>query len=231
MLIRVASNNPLDYAVYSTTSQTQQTQRMIRKLDINTSSKLRSSHSITSLVDVVKELVENSIDAGSTRIRVVFGARDRLEVIDNGAGIALDDHDRLAKRHMTSKIDNFASLSLLCTLGFRGEALSALCSVAKLSIVTRARTDVAAGRLVGSSATLLEFDARNEIVNRQTLVVDSRLPSSGTVMIVDALFAELPVRRQYMRSNEKQQAREIESLIHHYGLICALCIVFFHPII
>lgn len=193
---------------------------MIRKLDINTSSKLRSNQSITSLVDVVKELVENSIDAGSSRIRVAFAARDRLEVIDNGSGVALEDHDGLGKRYMTSKIENLASLSLLRTLGFRGEALSALCSVAKLSIVTRSRADITAGKISGSSATLLEFNARNEIVNRQRVVADSRLPSSGTVMIVDALFAELPVRKQHSQNIEKQQAREIESLIQHYGIIC-----------
>ena len=111
---------------------------MIRRLSRETQRQMRSAQVITSLVDVVKELVENALDAGSSRVRVQFLARVpseqrtlygtasdnddgyRLDVVDDGSGVAPADYDKLCQAHMTSKIDSFESLDSLETLGFRG---------------------------------------------------------------------------------------------------------------
>lgn len=213
----------------------------IRQLSVDTRRQLRSEQTIGSLVDVVKELVENAIDAGARRVRVQFHAPQttpatddegyRVDVVDDGCGIASADFDLLCKPHSTSKIDSFDALGSLRTLGFRGEALHALCALASVRILTRQSTTSSSSAELASTslapATLLEFDAAGDLRVRRSLAADSRLlHASGTCVAIDRLFAALPVRLRMMRQKEREQARQLESLITHFKLVCESTLAF-----
>ncbi|KAG9711424.1 hypothetical protein KCU75_g25080, partial [Aureobasidium melanogenum] len=105
---------------------------------------IQSGQVIVDLNSVVKELVENSLDAGSTSIEVRFRNHglDAIEVIDNGTGIAPEDFESVALKHHTSKLCNYDDLENLDTFGFRGEALASLCALSQLYIITARETDL-----------------------------------------------------------------------------------------
>ena len=133
---------------------------------------------------VVKELIENSIDAGATDIRVEVreGGQRLIRVQDNGCGISAADTAALFQRHATSKISRAEDLDRLTTLGFRGEALASIGSIAQVSLLTRsARED--AGSLVRVSAGL-------------SITAEPRGAPQGTMVTVEHLFANVPARLQ-----------------------------------
>ena len=111
---------------------------------------IQSGQVIVDLCSVVKEVVENSLDAGATSIEVRFKNHglDSIEVQDNGKGIAPEDFETIALKHYTSKLSSYEDLSSLDTFGFRGEALSSLCAVSKFHIVTARAEDGAVGKRV-----------------------------------------------------------------------------------
>ena len=109
-------------------------------LDENTSNKIAAGEVIERPASVVKELVENSIDAGATKISVeVFNECRDLRIADNGSGIHPDDIVLAFSKHATSKIETDDDLFAISTLGFRGEALSSIISIAKLTCTTRTK--------------------------------------------------------------------------------------------
>jgi DNA mismatch repair protein PMS2 len=117
----------------------QSEKKSIKRIDGITAKSISSGQVITSLSNVVKELIENSIDAKSTHISLKFKdfGKESIECADNGFGVEESDFESIAKRHYTSKLSDFSQLSTIQTFGFRGEALSSLCDLSKVSIHSR----------------------------------------------------------------------------------------------
>ena len=136
---------------------------------------------------VIKELVENSIDAGADRITVEIqrGGVLFMRVSDNGSGIEPEDLPVAVRRHATSKIKDATDLEAIMTLGFRGEALAAICSVADVRIISKTR-----GR---------ELGAYIEIHSGRASAVSERGASEGTTIIVENLFANVPARLKFLK--------------------------------
>lgn len=150
---------------------------------------------------VIKELVENSIDAGATKIETMIrrGGISLMRVIDDGLGMDRDDALLSLERHATSKIRSAADLSAIGTLGFRGEALPSIASVSRFRLTTRER-DAAAGTEVVVAGGRIE-----------TVRESGEAP--GTQVEVRSLFYNLPPRRKFLRS-ENTESRNIEHQLH-----------------
>jgi DNA mismatch repair protein MutL len=154
---------------------------------------------------VVKELLENSIDAGATRIRIEVeaGGRKLIRIIDNGHGMVKDDALLAFERHATSKLRTSDDLLSISTLGFRGEALPSIASVSRLTLETRAPEE--------ESGTLVEISGGHIL-----RVEDAGLPAGTTITIRD-LFFNTPARRKFLRS-EQTELSHIAALVTHYAL-------------
>jgi DNA mismatch repair protein MutL len=168
--------------------------------------KIAAGEVIERPASVIKELVENSIDAQATQITVAIenGGKDFIQVIDNGTGMSEDDALWAFERHATSKIRSVDDIIHISTLGFRGEALPSIASVSQLSLVTRdAETDVAT-RLDFSDGKLLE--------------VSKTSANTGTVITVKGLFKSIPARRKFLRS-ETAELKHILKYFHYQSLL------------
>ncbi len=154
---------------------------------------------------VVKELLENALDAGSTRIRinVEAGGKKLIQITDNGCGMVRDDAMLAFERHATSKIKETDDLLSIATLGFRGEALPSIASVARLHLETRAPEDEA--------GTVLEING-----GKMIRVEEAGLPLGTSITIRD-LFFNTPARKKFLRS-EPTELSHIASLVTHYAL-------------
>ena len=154
---------------------------------------------------VVKELLENSIDAGATRIRIEVeaGGRKLIRIADNGHGMVRDDALLAFERHATSKLRTSDDLLAIATLGFRGEALPSIASVSRLQLETRVAEE--------SSGTLVEIAGGNIL-----RVEDAGLPVGTTITIRD-LFFNTPARRKFLKS-EQTELSHIAALVTHYAL-------------
>ena len=143
---------------------------------------------------VVKELIENSIDAHATKITVEIknGGVSYIRVSDNGSGILPEDMPLALKRHATSKITKADDLNAIFTLGFRGEALAAISSVSKVRIISKTEK--------ASSGTMLFADA-GEIIE----VSDAGCPN-GTTITVEEIFANVPARRKFLKKDATEAA-------------------------
>ena len=170
---------------------------------------IQSGQVIVDLYSVVKELVENGLDAGSTSIEIRFKNHglDSIEVQENGKGIAPEDFETLALKHYTSKLSSYEDLTSLETFGFRGEALSSLCALSKFSIVTARAEDGAVGRR-------LEFEVSGKL--KGTSVVAAQ---KGTTVAVENLFYNLPVRRKELEKNIKREYAKVINHLHAYACI------------
>ncbi|MCJ1431646.1 hypothetical protein MMC27_001001 [Xylographa pallens] len=171
--------------------------------------KIQSGQVIVDLCSVVKELVENSLDARATAIDVRFknNGLDAIEVQDNGFGIAENDYNTIALKHYTSKLTSYEDLTSLQTFGFRGEALSSLCALSNMHIIT-AREDEA------PKGTRLDFEISGEL--KGTQVVASQ---RGTTVSVETIFKNLPVRRQELEKNIKREYGKVLGLLQAYACI------------
>lgn len=160
----------------------------IRELDAMTIGQIAAGEIIDRPASVVKELVENAVDAGATRVTVSVesGGIDAVEVADDGSGIAAADLPLALRRHATSKLRNARELEAIGTLGFRGEGLASIAAVARVEIVSRQRDDS-----VGARVT-----AHGEDV----AAVEPAAAPVGTSVRAAALFDSLPVRREYLRA-------------------------------
>ncbi len=150
---------------------------------------------------VVKELVENSLDAQATRIEVLIrkGGNSSIRVVDNGIGMDRDDALLCLERHATSKIKTGADLMAISTLGFRGEALPSIASVSRFRLATRER-----GALVGSEV----------LVNAGKIeAVRDCGEAEGTQIEVRSLFYNLPARRKFLRT-ENTEANHVEHVLY-----------------
>ncbi|KAF2089404.1 DNA mismatch repair protein MutL [Saccharata proteae CBS 121410] len=170
---------------------------------------IQSGQVIVDLCSVVKELVENSLDASATSIEIRFknNGLDSVEVLDNGRGIAPEDFETIALKHYTSKLSSYDDLSSLQTFGFRGEALSSLCALSKFHVVTARESD-------GPKGTRLDFEVSGKL--KGTSVVASQ---KGTTIAVENLFHNLPVRRRELEKNIKREYGKVLGLLHAYACI------------
>jgi DNA mismatch repair protein MutL len=171
----------------------------IRILDPHLAAKIAAGEVIERPASVVKELVENALDAGARHIRVDIegGGAERIMVADDGHGIAPDEVELAFRRHATSKLRTETDLSELATLGFRGEALPSIAAVADMTCATRAR-----GESFG-----IELRVDGGAIEQHPL---SRQP--GTTMIVDGLFARFPARKKFLRARTAEAAACVQSV-------------------
>ncbi len=160
---------------------------------------------IDSLAAVVRELVENSLDAGATRIVVsVWSDQWRVRVADNGTGMNLRDLQQAASAHSTSKIRSSDDLWKITSLGFRGEALHSLAALAQVEILSRLRGTVEGWRVA--------YNSQGEAVQMEATAI-----APGTVVTVSNLFGSWPVRRKGLPSGV-QQLRAVQATIHQIAL-------------
>lgn len=154
---------------------------------------------------VVKELLENALDAGSTRIRIQVeaGGKKLIQITDNGCGMVRDDAMLAFERHATSKIKDTDDLLSIATLGFRGEALPSIASVARLHLETRAEAE--------GSGTVVEING-----GKMIRVEEAGLPLGTSITIRD-LFFNVPARKKFLKS-ESTELSHIASLVTHYAL-------------
>src|SRR5262252_6334196 len=154
---------------------------------------------------VVKELLENALDADSTRIRVNVeaGGKKLIQIADDGCGMVRDDAMLAFERHATSKIKDTDDLLSVATLGFRGEALPSIASVSRLRMETSAAD--------GSSGTVIEING-----GKMARVEEAGLPL-GTSITVRDLFFNVPARKKFLKS-ESTELSHIASLVTHYAL-------------
>jgi DNA mismatch repair protein MutL len=177
----------------------------IRILTDQVANQIAAGEVVDRPASVVKELLENSIDAGATRIlvEVEAGGRKLIRISDNGIGMVRDDALLAFERHATSKIRSSDDLLSIATLGFRGEALPSIASIARVQVETRARDD--------ASGTLLDI-AGGKILR----VEDAGLPAGTTIAVRD-LFFNTPARRKFMRA-ESTELSHVTALVTHYAL-------------
>ncbi|XP_059558534.1 PMS1 protein homolog 1 isoform X12 [Myotis daubentonii] len=181
---------------------------------------LSSSQIITSVVSVVKELIENSLDAGATSIDVKLEnyGFDKIEVRDNGEGIKATDAPVMAVKYYTSKINSHEDLENLTTYGFRGEALGSICCVAEVLITTRTAAD--------NFSTQYVLDGSGHIISQKP----SHL-GQGTTVTALRLFKNLPVRKQFYSTTKKckDEIKKVLDLLISYGILKPdLRILFIH---
>jgi len=153
---------------------------------------------------VVKELVENSLDAGATEVRVELenGGKRRIRVVDDGAGMGRDDALLAFDRHATSKIDSFEDLEKVATLGFRGEALASIAAVARVELTT---------------AEVNGEGHRVRIEGGRIKVAEPAARSRGTTIEIASLFFNVPARRKFLKTPQTELRRSIE-VIQGYAL-------------
>ena len=163
-------------------------------------------------LNVAKELIENSIDAGATAIscEIRDGGITLLRVTDNGCGIDPDEIDRAFQRHATSKIESADDLDALTSLGFRGEALASIAAVARVEMITKTQ-----GRLYGIRASNRPLPAPDEI--QPPLEKEEIGCPDGTTVIVRDLFWNVPVRKKFLRSAQTE-AGYITDLVQKLAL-------------
>lgn len=160
----------------------------ILKLDDKTIEKIAAGEVIESPVSIVKELVENSIDAGSDSITVEIknGGKTYIRVTDNGSGISKNEIELAFSKHATSKIRDFNDLYDIYSLGFRGEALASIVSVSEVTAISKTKDE-----MVG---TKINF-------NNGEKTLTSIATNVGTSIIVKDLFRDIPVRRRFLKSD------------------------------
>ncbi len=171
--------------------------------------RIQSGQVIVDLCSVVKELVENCLDAGATSIEVRFKNHglESIEVQDNGSGVPKEDYESIALKHHTSKLRNYGDLTSLTTFGFRGEALSSLCALSNFHVITAQEEEAPKG-------TKLDFELSGQLKSTQMVAAQR-----GTTVIVEDIFKNLPVRRQELTKNIKREYGKVLGLLQAYACI------------
>ena len=177
----------------------------IRVLSDNVANKIAAGEVVERPASVVKELLENSLDAGATEFRldVEAGGRRLIRLADNGMGMMRDDALLAFERHATSKLSDVKDLLSIATLGFRGEALPSIASVSRLLLETRAREEA-----VGTTV---------ELAGGKILRCEDAALAGGTIITVRDLFYNVPARKKFLRT-EQTEIAHVASLITHYSL-------------
>lgn len=179
--------------------------RIIKILDDTTINKIAAGEIIERPASVVKELVENSIDAGATSITIEIKGygKNYIRVTDNGTGIESDDLELAFMRHTTSKINKIEDLEKIKSLGFRGEALASISAVSQVKVITK--TD---NNLIGNQIIL----HGGKIINKEEVGCPK-----GTTIIVTNLFYNTPVRAKFLKSESKETSK-VNDIIYKLAL-------------
>ncbi len=174
-------------------------------LDELTINKIAAGEVIERPANVVKELVENSIDAGATNILIEIknGGKSLIKISDNGKGISFDDIPLALERHATSKIRKVEDLEKTYTMGFRGEALASISSISKLTIISKTENSEVGIKVTSEAGKILLAE---EIASK-----------TGTIMIVENLFFNVPVRYKFLK-NDATEFRYIKELVEKIAL-------------
>ncbi len=177
----------------------------IRKLDAETRDRIAAGEVVERPASVVKELLENALDADASRIEVSVeaGGTERIVVTDDGVGMSESDVERAIEEHTTSKLESVEDLEAIGTLGFRGEALHAIGSVARLRIETKPRG--------GSRGTALVVDGG------EILACEPVGCPEGTSVEVTDLFGTVPARRKYLKT-EATEFDHVQGIVAGYAL-------------
>ena len=178
----------------------------IKVLPPDLAAKIAAGEVVERPASVVKELVENSIDAGSSQITIEIkaGGVEQIKVIDDGHGIASEEVSIAFQRHATSKIDSQEQLDAIATLGFRGEALPSIAAVSRTVITTRQPLNPGGFRL--------------ELLWGEPVSSGSQGSPPGTAVEVLDLFGNLPARRKFLKSSSAETSR-IQELVSRYALV------------
>lgn len=181
---------------------------MIKVLDSFIADKIAAGEVIERPVSIVKELVENSIDAGSTSIIVEIrnGGKSYIRVTDDGCGIPSEEIGIAFLRHATSKISSIDDLNSINSLGFRGEALASIAAVSRLTIVSRTQDSNAGTKMV--------------LHGGREITTDTVGTNAGTTIVVEDVFYNTPARRKFMGTDAREASAIIE-LIEHYAVYYA----------
>lgn len=182
-----------------------ESRRPIQVLPPEVASKIAAGEVVERPASVVKELVENAIDAGATDIRVEIrqGGRRLIQVADNGCGIPPDQVELAFARHATSKLRDVHDLEQIASLGFRGEALASIAAVAKVTLLTRPPEEAAARRVRVEGGRLVE--------NRPAAA------PAGTIVTVEHLFYNVPARQKFLRQ-PATEAAHIHDVVTRYAI-------------
>ncbi|XP_066519874.1 mismatch repair endonuclease PMS2 isoform X2 [Hoplias malabaricus] len=182
--------------------------RAIKAIDRHSVHQICSGQVVLTLATAVKELVENSIDAGATNvdIRLKDHGTELVEVADNGRGVEEENFEGLTLKHHTSKLRDFSDLIHVETFGFRGEALSSLCALSDLSVVTCHESSNVGTRLV--------YDHDGHLVQRSP-----HPRQQGTTVSLQQLFSTLPVRHKEFQRNIKKEFSKMIHVLQSYCII------------
>ena len=167
--------------------------RTIQLLDDLTINQIAAGEVVEGPLSVVKELVENSIDANSTKIVVEIenGGKKLIKIIDNGKGFDYDDIDIAFERHATSKIRSTNDLKNVMTMGFRGEALASIASVSEVELITKTKDrDIGYSYMIKGGKKLRDIEEINS--------------TQGTTIIIKDLFYNVPVRAKFLKSDNSE---------------------------
>ena len=176
---------------------------IIHLLPDNVANQIAAGEVIQRPASCLKELVENSLDAGASHIRVIVrdAGRTLLQVVDDGKGMSATDARMAFERHATSKISQASDLFQLRTMGFRGEALASICAVAHVEVQTRREED--------------EIGTRLEIAGSEVVCQELVQCPIGTNMRVKNLFYNVPARRKFLKTDQT----ELRNLMTEYQRI------------
>ncbi|HRV96319.1 MAG TPA: DNA mismatch repair endonuclease MutL [Anaerolineae bacterium] len=177
----------------------------IRILPPDVAAKIAAGEVVERPASVVKELVENSIDAGAAFIRVEIqqGGKRLIRVMDDGCGIPADEVPLAFARHATSKLDTVEDLNCVKTLGFRGEALASIAAVSQLTLSTRPATQAAASRI--------------RVEGGHQVALGTAGSPAGTIITVENLFYNVPARLKFLKA-DATEAGHIHRIVSHYAL-------------
>ncbi|HET9532917.1 MAG TPA: DNA mismatch repair endonuclease MutL, partial [Blastocatellia bacterium] len=177
----------------------------VRVLPDSLANKIAAGEVVERPSSVVKELLENSLDAGARKVNIEIeaGGKRLIRILDDGEGMTRDDAITAFERHATSKLRTAEDLESITTLGFRGEALPSIASVSRLFLRTRTERD--------QEGTEIEFNG-----GRLVAVRDIAWPS-GTELEVKDLFFNIPARRKFLKS-DATESFHITNLVQHYAL-------------
>ncbi|XP_074601843.1 DNA mismatch repair ATPase Mlh1 [Brevipalpus obovatus] len=182
--------------------------KLIRKLPEAVINQIKAGEVIARPVNAVKELMENSLDAGSTNIciSVKDGGKESIRIRDNGCGISKDDLICAIERHTTSKLTAFEDLSKLQTLGFRGEALSSMAEISLLTLTSKTRNEAYGHKIVVREGRVMEGPTK----------IASNV---GTSVNLDQIFSNMPIRKQSLKSPAEEYSAIMDVVskyaIHH----------------
>ena len=174
-------------------------------LDDLTINKIAAGEVIENPAAAIKEMVENSIDAGATSVTVEVknGGKSLIKITDNGKGIAKEDLPLSIERHATSKLKQIEDLEKIDSFGFRGEALASIASISKMTIISKMADDLTSTKMVVEAGDILE--------------ISEDTGKTGTTIIIESLFFNVPVRYKFLK-NDATEFRYIKSMLEKIAI-------------